>query len=184
MSFLLKFTRVVDAVSEWLGKAANLFVLATIAVGFYNVAGRYVGRFVGQRLTSNLAIELQWYLYAMIYFLAFAYILKHNVNVRVDIFYVNWSPKRRALVDIFGTLLFLIPFCIIGIYATINPVMQSLGRLPNGTFGVWEMSPDPDGLPRAPLKTMIIVAFATLLIASISHAIKSFAIIRDRKSVV
>jgi TRAP-type mannitol/chloroaromatic compound transport system permease small subunit len=55
--------------------------------------------------------------------------------------------------------------------------MISWGRLPNGNWGTWEMSPDPEGLPRAPIKTMIIVAFGLLLLQSIAQAIKYLAII-------
>ena len=64
-----------------------------------------------------------------------------------------------------------------GIYVTINPVLLSWGRLPNGTWGTWELSPDANGLPRAPIKTMIIVAFVMLLAQGISQAIKYFAIV-------
>jgi TRAP-type mannitol/chloroaromatic compound transport system permease small subunit len=57
--------------------------------------------------------------------------------------------------------------------------MISWGRLPNGTFGNWELSPDPEGLPRAPIKSMIIVSFLLLLLQSISQMIKYAAIISD-----
>src|SRR5690606_31021055 len=132
---------------------------------------RYVGRFIGQNLSSNRLIEIQWYMYSVIFFLIFAYNVKHDVNVRVDILYAKWSPKRKAWVDLLGTMLILIPFCIIGIWFTLNPVMLSWGRLPDGSFGAWEMSPDPDGLPRAPIKSFIIVAFVTLLLQAIAQAI-------------
>ena len=174
---LLKLSRIIDNVTEKIGRSSDWIVILTIAVGFYNVTARYIGRFIGLRLSSNAFIELQWYLFSLIFFLGFAYILKHGANVRVDFLYTNWSDKRRALVDLLGTTLFLIPFCIMGIYVTINPVLLSWGRLPNGTWGTWELSPDADGLPRAPIKTMIIVAFVMLLAQGISQAIKYFAIV-------
>lgn len=174
---LLKLSGVIDDVTEKVGRLSDWIVILTIAVGFYNVTARYLGRFIGLRLSSNAFIELQWYLFSLIFFLGFAYILKHGANVRVDFLYTNWSDKRRALVDLLGTTLFLIPFCIMGIYVTINPVLLSWGRLPNGSWGTWELSPDADGLPRAPIKTMIIVAFVMLLAQGISQAIKYFAIV-------
>jgi TRAP-type mannitol/chloroaromatic compound transport system permease small subunit len=180
---LLRISRVIDAITEGVGKISEWLVLLVIAVGFYNVVGRYVGRGLGVQLSSNRFIELQWYIFSLIFFLGFAYILKHNVNVRVDFLYAKWSEKRKALVDFWGTILFLIPFCIIGIYATINPVLKSWGLRPNGTWGRWEMSPDPGGLPRAPIKTMIIVAFALLLLQAIAQAIKYFAVMRGHKEV-
>ncbi len=177
MKALLRVSRVIDQVIEWIGSLLPWLVVVMILAGFYNVLARYLGRFVGARLTNNSAIEIQWYLYSILFFLGFAYILKHNVNVRVDFLYAKWSPKRRAMIDFWGTILFLIPFCILGIYVTINPVLASWGRLPNGSWGAWEISPDPDGLPRAPIKTMIIVSFTLLLLQALSQAIKYAAVL-------
>ena len=177
MNSLLRVSRAIDSLTERIGNLLPYLVILMIGTGFYNVVARYLGRFLGMRLTSNAAIEIQWYMYSVLFFLGFAYILKHNLNVRVDFLYAKWPPARRAWVDLLGTLLFLIPFCILGIYVTINPVLSSWGRLPNGSWGVWEISPDPDGLPRAPIKSMIIVAFVLLLFQSISQVIKYIAVI-------
>jgi TRAP-type mannitol/chloroaromatic compound transport system permease small subunit len=174
---LLRVSRAIDSLTERIGNLLPYLVIVMIGTGFYNVVARYLGRFLGVRLTSNAAIEIQWYMYSVLFFLGFAYILKHNLNVRVDFLYAKWPPARRAWVDLLGTLLFLIPFCILGIYVTINPVLASWGRLPNGNWGVWEISPDPDGLPRAPIKSMIIVAFVLLLFQSFSQIIKYIAVI-------
>ncbi|MEZ4622353.1 MAG: TRAP transporter small permease subunit [Caldilineaceae bacterium] len=183
MRALLKFAHLIDGISERMGGISTILVVITVIIGFYNVAARYIGRYVGLNLSSNMWIETQWYLYSMIFFLAFPYILKHGDNVRVDFWYVNWSPKRRALVDFLGTLLFLIPFCILGIYVTITPVLFSWGRLPNGSWGTWELSPDPGGLPRAPIKTMIIVAFVMLLLQSLAQLVKYLAVLTGHSEV-
>lgn len=182
MKRLLQISSAIDKVTEVAGTISRYLVLVIVAIGFTNVVARYTGRFVGMRLTSNAWIEIQWYLYSVMFFLGFGYVLKHNVNVRVDFLYANWSAGRRAWVDLIGTLFFLLPFCAIGIYAALNPVMLSWGRLPDGSFGAWEISPDPDGLPRAPIKTMIMVAFGLLALAAISHAIKCVAIIRGYRT--
>ncbi|MCB0109964.1 MAG: TRAP transporter small permease subunit [Caldilineaceae bacterium] len=137
MKALLKFAHFIDGISERLGGISTILVVITVTIGFYNVVARYVGRYVGVNLSSNMWIETQWYLYSLIFFLAFPYILKHGDNVRVDFWYVNWPAKGRALVDFLGTLLFLVPFCILGIYVTITPVLFSWGRLPNGSWGTW-----------------------------------------------
>jgi TRAP-type mannitol/chloroaromatic compound transport system permease small subunit len=184
MRFLLKIVSVIDAFSEILGKLSGLLVLLVIAIGFYNVVVRYLGRFMGTSLSSNVFIELQWYLYSLIFLLAFPYILKHNVNVRVDLLYARWPRRRQLWVDLLGTLFFLIPFCIVGIWVAYNPVMMSWGRLPGGGWGTWEMSPDPSGLPRAPIKTMIIFAFATLLLQAIAQVIKYIAALRGNEEVI
>ena len=184
MRALLKIAHGIDAISELLGKVATAIVLLTLAVGFYNVLVRYIGRFTGIQLSSNLWIETQWYLFTLIFFLMFPYILKHNVNVRVDFLYARWSPRRQALVDLLGTLLFLIPFCILGLYMGIPWILKSWGQLPDGSFGTWEVSPDPNGLPRAPIKSMLVVAFSLLLMQAIAQVIKYIAVLMGHREVV
>lgn len=183
MRTLLRMANAIDTMTEWLGNVATLLVLVTVAVGFYNVVVRYLGRYIGVNLASNLYIELQWYLYSLVFFLGFAYVLKHDINVRVDFLYTNWSAKTKAWINLVGTLFLLVPFCILGIWVTFNPVLSSWGRLPNGSWGLWEMSPDPNGLPRAPLKSMIIIAFLTLLLQAFAQMIKYIAVIRGRDEV-
>jgi TRAP-type mannitol/chloroaromatic compound transport system permease small subunit len=184
MRFLLKYVRLVDALTERLGSISMYLVIVTIFIGFSNVFLRYVGQLIQQRLTSNLLIELQWYLYSLVFFFGFAYVLKHNINVRVDFWYANFPPKKKAWVDFVGHLLSLLPFCLIALYFTYGPVLTSWGLRPNGTWGAWELSPDPNGLPRAPIKSMIIVAFVTLLLQGFAELIKLVAIIRDQQDLV
>jgi TRAP-type mannitol/chloroaromatic compound transport system permease small subunit len=180
---LIKYVQIVDAISERLGWLSMLFVVMAVVVSFFNVIVRYLGRYIGVQLSSNLLIELQWHLYSLVFFLGFAYILKHGINVRVDFIYAKWPRKRKAMVDFWGHLFFLVPFCIMGIYVTINPVLTAWGRRPNGSWGTWELSPDPSGLPRAPIKTMIIVAFVLLLLQAIAELIKLGAVLREREFV-
>ncbi|MGL5078989.1 MAG: TRAP transporter small permease subunit [Waterburya sp.] len=173
---LLKISSVIDNLTEKLGWLLNWLVLLTVGVGFYNVMARYLGRFIGVQLSSNALIELQWYLFSILFLLGFAYILKHGDNVRVDFLYSNLNEKQRSLVDFLGTILFLIPFCLIGLWVTFNPVLESWGRLPDGSWGTWEVSSDANGLPRAPIKTMIPIGLILLLLQSISQAIKYLAV--------
>jgi TRAP-type mannitol/chloroaromatic compound transport system permease small subunit len=177
MRSLLKIANAIDNLTEKLGWLLNWLVLLTVGVGFYNVIARYIGRFLGMQLSSNAFIELQWYLFSMLFLLGFAYILKHGDNVRVDFLYANLNEKQRSLVDFLGTVLFLIPFCAIGIWVTFNPVLESWGRLPDGSWGTWEISSDASGLPRAPIKTMIPIGLILLLLQSISQAIKYLAVL-------
>lgn len=175
MRSLLKVAAAIDALNEFFGTLANYIVVLVVAVGFYNVAARYIGRYIGVTLASNAYIELQWYLFSVIFFLGFGYILKHGVNVRVDFLYAKWDQRRRAWVDLLGTLLFLIPFCIIGLSVTWSPVLRS--------WITWEMSSDANGLPRAPIKVFIILAFGLLLLQSIAQAIKNLAVIQGHHEV-
>lgn len=173
---LLKFAKAIDRITEWQGFISAMLVLVVVAVGFYNVAARYIGRSIGMQLSSNVYIELQWYLFSAIFFLGFAYILKHHVNVRVDFFYAKLSEKGRATVDFLGTVLFLIPFCVMGLWVTVSPVWRS--------WITWEMSSDANGLPRAPVKSLIVIAFCFLLLQAIAQAIKYYAIINGHHEVM
>ncbi len=177
MQALLRLSRGIDAFMEFIGTVGIWLVTLLLVIGVYNVIARYLGRFVGVNLTSNTFIEGQWYLFSIIFFLGFAFVLKRNAHVRVDFLYSKLDLYKRAWVNLLGTLLFLFPFCILGIYVTWHPVLTSWGLLPNGNWGTWEMSPDSGGLPRAPIKAMIIVAFGLLLIQGISDIIKHTAVI-------
>jgi TRAP-type mannitol/chloroaromatic compound transport system permease small subunit len=173
---LLRASRAIDAWIEPIGKVLSWLVLLTISVGFYNVLARFIGRFIGMQLSSNVFIELQWYLFSATFLLSFPYILKQGANVRVDFLEANWSEERKALISFWGTTLFLIPFCLLGLWVTFNPVMQSWGLLPDGSWGSWEVSPDANGLPRAPIKSMVLASFTLLLLQAISQAIKYWAV--------
>jgi TRAP-type mannitol/chloroaromatic compound transport system permease small subunit len=175
MRRLLKVAHAIDRVSELPGNIAIYLTLLLVALGFYNVAARYTGRFIGQNLSSNRFIETQWYIFSVIFFLMFAYNLRHDVNVRVDFLYSTWSRTRKTWVDLIGTVVFLIPFCILGIWMTIDPVLFS--------WRLWEMSPDPGGLPRAPIKTFIIVAFVLLLLQAVAQVIKYIAVLTGHSEI-
>jgi len=73
---------------------------------------------LGMNLTSNALLELQWYLFSGVFFLGAAYTLYHNGHVRVDVLYNGWSERRRAWMDLLGTLLFLLPFVALLLWVT------------------------------------------------------------------
>lgn len=167
---LIKIAQTIDRLNEWIGRLTTPLVLIMVAVGVWNVIGRKTGEIVGANLTSNALIELQWYLFDLIFFLGAAYALKHNDHVRVDIFYRSWSERKKALVNFCGSILFLIPFCLFVIYYSWNTILDSWLR--------GEVSPDPGGLPRYPIKSFIIVSFILLILQGISQAIKNWLIWR------
>lgn len=171
----LSLAHAIDGVSEFFGKIGVYLTMAVIAVGFYNVAVRYLGRFIGAQLSSNFWIELQKYLFSAIFLAMFAYNLKHEVNVRVDFLYAKWSPRRRALVNLLGTLLFLLPFCLLGLWVAWNPLLMSV-RLR-------EMSPDPGGLSRVPLRVGVVLVFVLLGLQGVAQALKYIAILRGDEAV-
>ena len=173
---LLKLSRWIDAINERIGTFAYWLVLAMLGVGCWNVVGRYVGQAIGKNLSSNSLIETQWYLFSIIFLLGAAYTLKQNGHVRVDMFQSRWMGKRKALAELVGTVFFLLPFCILVIVFSWKVILAS--------WKIWETSPDPGGLPRYPIKSMIIVSFVTLIFQGISEAIKNIAILTDHPSVL
>ncbi len=164
------YQRFADRFSEWMGTISKYMVMITVLVGFTNVVLRYSGERLGFRFTNNGLIEAQWYLYSLIFLFGFGYILKHGVNVRVDFWFANQPKRTKAWIDFVGHLIALLPFCIIGIWISI-PQVQTSWRLN-------EQSPDPSGLPRAPIKTMILVGLILLLIQAIAEVVKLVATLR------
>ena len=173
MSKLLKVAGAIDRLNEWIGRITYWLVLLMVAVGAWNVIGRYLGRVIGTNLTSNSLIEIQWYLFDVVFLFGAAYALKYNEHVRVDIFYKGWSRRRKALANFIGNLLFLIPFSGLLIYYSWGTVVNS--------WRIGEMSPDPGGLPRYPIKSAIVLAFILLILQCISEAIKNWNIYTSRE---
>ena len=172
MQKLLRVSQAIDRLNRWIGQLTYGLVLIMVVIGVWNVIATNLGRFFGQSLTSNAFLEIQWYLFAIIFLLGAPYTLLQNSHVRVDIFYKDWSRRRKAWVDFWGTILFLIPFSILTIYFSWKTVLNS--------WKILEMSPDPSGLPRYPIKSMIIVCFVLLILQGISEAIKNWMIIHER----
>jgi TRAP-type mannitol/chloroaromatic compound transport system permease small subunit len=180
---LLVYQRAADWLTERVGALPKYLAVAVIVVGFVNALLRYIGRFAGMQLTSNRYIELQWYLYAALFLLAFAYILKHGINVRVDFWFADRSERTKAWIDFVGNLIGLLPFCLLGLWLVWPQVLRSFGRSPNGTWRtyavweIWEQSPDPGGLPRAPVKALLFIGLGLLLLQAFAEMIKLITVL-------
>lgn len=151
-------------------------VLPTVAIGFITVLLRYIGRQMGTALTTPGYTEIQLYLFGGIFLFGFGYILKHQINVRVDFWFAHQSERRRAWIDLIGHLISLIPFALLALWVSIPQVMTS--------WRLNEQSPDAGGLPRAPIKTLIPVAFAILLVQGIAELVKLVAVLKGRGDLV
>ena len=170
MRQLLGLARGIDTMNEWIGRTVYWLTLLMVLVGVYNATVRYLGSYLGRNLSSNAYLELQWYLFGAVFMLGAAYTLRHNVHVRVDIFYSSLSTRGKAWVDLLGALLFLLPFCTMVLWLSLNWVEFS--------WKIHEMSSNPGGLPRYPIKTVVPVALVLLILQGISQAIKAIAVIR------
>ena len=109
MRFWLKVASWIDRLNEKLGVGIYWLSLTMVLIGAYNAVARYFDRFTGWGLSSNMYIELQWYLFSLLFLLGAAYTLKHNSHVRVDVFYGRLSQRGKAWVNVLGTVLFLFP---------------------------------------------------------------------------
>ncbi|MGB3790549.1 MAG: TRAP transporter small permease subunit [Phormidesmis sp.] len=170
MQTLLQVARSIDHFTNAIGKLTYWLVLVMIGVGVWNVLGRYIGQAAGQNFSSNGLIETQWYLFDLVFLLGAAYALQHDEHVRVDVFYARFSRRQKAIADLIGTVFFLIPFSVLVLYFSWEAVVQS--------WAVRETSPDPGGLIRYPIKSMILVSFVLLILQGIADAIKNWAIIK------
>lgn len=162
--------RRIDALNERIGKAVGWLVLAMVLIGAYNAVARYLGRWIGVNLSSNAYLESQWYLFSLVFLLGAAYTLKHNEHVRVDVLYGRLSTRGRAWIDLIGTLVFLLPFSVFALAVSWPSVHNS--------WRVLEVSADPGGLPRYPIKTMILVAFCLLIVQGIAEVVRNVAVLR------
>lgn len=204
MRLAQRFSNTVDRVSDFVGEIGEYLVLITVGIGVYNVAARFLGRYLGVQLSSNRFIEMQWYLFSLVFFLGFAYIMQHGINVRVDFIYSKWPLKRRAKLDFWLNFVMILPFCIIGIIVSWNPLLTSWGRSASGAWcfsqdgtaslvetilyfidfldlrGLYcgEISPDPDGLNRAPIKSFILLAFILLALQVLAEQVKLWGLMR------
>ena len=162
LKLLRKFIRFVDALNERVGTIVSWFTTLLVLTVCLDVFTRYFLR------SSSVAVqELEWHFFAVIFLLASAWALKHNKHVRVDVLYMNFTPRNQALVNLIGSLLFLLPFAVIAIWSSQNFVMNS--------FRIGEVSPDPGGLPaRYILKTMIPIGFSLILLQGLAMAARSF----------
>jgi TRAP-type mannitol/chloroaromatic compound transport system permease small subunit len=150
--------------------AAALFM---VAIGASYVIIRYTGRTFGFFVPgANTIRELQMLLFNMVFLLAAALVLKQNAHVRVDLIYSTLKLRAKAWIDIFGASVFLIPFCLLGLYLSHGFVMRS--------WAVREVSPNPGGLPLYPAKTLIIAGFLLLILQGISETIKNVAFLSGR----
>lgn len=162
--------RAIDRLNDLVGRAIRWLVAVMVLIGAYNAVARYLNRYTETNLASNAYLEAQWYLFSLIFLLGAAYALKEDAHVRVDVLYGRLGPRGKAWIDLLGTVLFLIPFSVAMLWLSWPSVAAS--------WAVREVSPDPGGLPRYPIKTVILVAFVLLLLQGVAEIFKQVALLR------
>ena len=159
----------IDILNEYVGRGASYLVLALVLLTAYDVAMRYAFH------SGSVGLqELEWHLFALIFLLGAGYTLKHDGHVRVDVVYsaARLSERHRAWVNLIGTLLFLLPFCVL--------VMTATWQFVSDAYVFNEHSPDPGGLShRWLLKAAIPLGFGLLLLQGIAEALRSWLLIAE-----
>ena len=171
MNRLLALSRAIDALNERVGRAAMWLVLAATLISSGNAVMRY-----GFDRSSNAWLEIQWYLFALIFLLGAGYTLKHNGHVRIDILYGRFSPRLQAWVDLLGGLLFLLPLCGLMVWMSWGGFAAS--------WAVNETSPDAGGLSRWPIKLAIPLGFGLLWLQGVAEVIKRAAFLAGHAPLV
>ncbi|AMA57542.1 MULTISPECIES: TRAP transporter small permease subunit [unclassified Bradyrhizobium] len=159
---LLALSNAIDTLNEKIGYVCNVLVLLACLVSAVNAMIRYAFND-----SSNGWLELQWYMFAILVMFGSAYTFKRNEHVRVEIFYLTLSERGQLWLDMLGTLLFLIPSCLLLAYLSWPFFMQA--------YSVGEMSANAGGLIRWPIKFVIPAGFVMLAVQGVSEVIKRIA---------
>jgi TRAP-type mannitol/chloroaromatic compound transport system permease small subunit len=167
MDKALAAARVIDALNERVGRLLTWLVLLAVLVSAGNAVSRY-----GFNLSSNAWLEIQWYMFSLIFLLGAGYTLKHNGHVRVDILYGRFSQRTQAWIDLLGGLFFLLPMAAIIAWLGWTGFAEA--------YAIGETSPDAGGLIRWPVRMAIPLGFALLALQGVAEIIKRVAFLMGK----
>ena len=150
---LLRLEQLFDRFSDVMGWIAGALNLAMLLNVFYDAIMRYFFS------SGSIALqEMEWHLFAMVFLFGIAYALKEDGHVRVDVLYERFSPRWKAVVNIGGTLLLLLPLSVMVVEGSVWYVQEA--------YNSGEVSGDPGGLPYRWLIKLVIPASFVFLIVS------------------
>ena len=160
---LTAFAAVIDRLTAAVGRAVTWCLIAMVLVQVTVVLMRYVFG-VGSIWLGEAIV----YAHATLFMTAAAWTLQCGGHVRVDIFYADASPRRRAIVDLLGGLLLLLPF--VGVLAWFSWPYAAR------SWAILERSRETSGLPLVFLLKALIPLFALLLgLQGIAQAARAWA---------
>ncbi|ADZ89833.1 TRAP transporter small permease subunit [Marinomonas mediterranea] len=164
--FLVKLEKTLGKYSLLLGKVSAVLLILLLFNVFYDVLMRYLFNDV-----SIAMQELEWHLYSAIFLLGIPFGLQVGGHVRVDLVYERLSIRGRAWIDLIGTLIFLLPFCLLVGYYGVGFAKEA--------YELGETSGDPGGLPaRWIIKAVIPVAFFSIAISGLGMLLRCINAIR------
>lgn len=159
-----------DRLSTIIGRSASWLTPIMVVVTFVVVVMRYVFD-AGYIWIQESVI----WMHAVVFMLGAAYTLHDEEHVRVDVFYRNMSPRRRAWVDLIGVVVFLLPLCAFLAWNSWDFVVQS--------WRIGESSREPGGLPYPLLpllKSALLLMPLTVSLQGLSLLLKSVRELKGR----
>jgi len=166
---LKRVEKILGVFIDIVGFLTSILMILLILNVAYDVMMRYALH------QSSIAMqEMEWHIFSVMMLFGMGVALKDEAHVRVDFLYDRFSPKTKALINIFGTLLFLIPLALLIIYGSYDFVMDA--------YETNEISDDPGGLKyRWIIKAMIPLSFIFLLISALFYLIRQIRIIKGEE---
>ena len=162
---LLRLETLFDRFADVMGWIAGLLNLLMLVNVFYDAIMRYFFS------TGSIALqEMEWHLFAIVFLFGIAYGLKEDGHVRVDVLYDRFSPRWKAIVNIGGAVLLLLPLSVLIVEGSVWYVQEAY------TSG--EVSGDPGGLThRWLIKLVIPASFVFLVISAVGFIIHNVNIL-------
>ncbi len=163
---LLKLEKITDKIIDFVGYLTGILLLLMILNVAYDVVA--VQMFKAKIVATQ---EFEWHLFAVIMLFGTGYTLKHNAHVRVDFVYDNLSLKKKAWINILGTILFILPLALLVIYGSYEYVLDS--------YNTNEVSDNSDGLPyRWIIKAMIPLSFIFLIFCAFNFLLHNINVLK------
>ena len=170
MSLLIKITSLFDKFNQIIGRNISWFIILMVIVQLSIVMARYIYGIGFLKLQ-----ELLIYLHGSLFTLAAGYTLLEDEHVRVDLIYREASKKYKSFINIFGSLLFLIPFCLLTFSTSLPYVLRS--------WKILEGSPETSGLNAVfILKTVLIIFPILLMLQSFEIILKNLIFFIRKKN--
>ncbi|HEY3555383.1 MAG TPA: TRAP transporter small permease subunit, partial [Casimicrobiaceae bacterium] len=167
MKALLALSRAIDAVTERICRIVYWLVLVVVLISAANATVRKAFDY-----SSNAYLEVQWYLFSVIFLFGAGYTLLRNEHVRIDIIQGRLSPRTQNWIDVFGIVFFLMPMSLIIMWLSWPLFIDSLHR--------HEVSTNAGGLIIWPARLMVPIGFALLIMQAVSELIKRIAFLMGR----
>jgi TRAP-type mannitol/chloroaromatic compound transport system permease small subunit len=165
VSPLLTLSRLIDRMSELIGRWVAWLVLAAVLISAANAIVRKAFN-----TSSNAYLEIQWYLFAAVFLLAAGYTMLRQGHVKIDVIAGRFSKRTQIWIDIVGLCFFVMPL--------VFTVIQLSWPLVVRSYVMNEYSSNAGGLIRWPVFALLPLGFALLGIQAISELIKRVAFLK------